>query len=113
MELKIVRWLIDQLIPYAKNARTHSPDQIAQVAASITEFGFVNPILVGADKVIIAGPRDRGHRGSDSCGASRPGRGCALPWRTGRRELRLIESYSGMVTNRPRASEKDTGVSFV
>jgi ParB-like chromosome segregation protein Spo0J len=55
MELKIVRWLIEKLIPYAGNARTHSPDQIAQVAASITEFGFVNPILVGADKVIIAG----------------------------------------------------------
>jgi ParB-like chromosome segregation protein Spo0J len=55
MELKIVRWLIDKLIPYARNARTHSPEQIAQVAASITEFGFVNPILVGADKVIIAG----------------------------------------------------------
>jgi len=54
MELKIVRWLIDKLIPYARNARTHSPEQIAQVAASITEFGFVNPILVGADKVIIA-----------------------------------------------------------
>ena len=55
MELKIVRWLIDKLIPYARNARTHSPEQIAQVAASITEFGFVNPILVGADNVIIAG----------------------------------------------------------
>jgi ParB-like chromosome segregation protein Spo0J len=54
MELKIVRWLIDKLIPYARNARTPSPEQIAQVAASITEFGFVNPILVGADKVIIA-----------------------------------------------------------
>src|SRR5450759_1279365 len=55
MELKIVRWLIDKLIPYARNARTPSPEQIAQVAASITEFGFVNPILVGADNVIIAG----------------------------------------------------------
>ena len=51
MELKVVRWLIDKLIPYARNARTHSPEQIAQVAASITEFGFVNPILVGADNV--------------------------------------------------------------
>jgi ParB-like chromosome segregation protein Spo0J len=55
MELKIVRWLIDKLIPYARNARTHSPEQIAQVAGSIAEFGFVNPILVGADNVIIAG----------------------------------------------------------
>lgn len=55
MELKVVRWLIDKLIPYARNARTHSPAQVAQVAGSIAEFGFVNPILVGPDNVIIAG----------------------------------------------------------
>jgi DNA modification methylase len=55
MELKVVRWLIDKLIPYARNARTHSAAQVAQVAGSIAEFGFVNPILVGADNVIIAG----------------------------------------------------------
>jgi len=42
-------------IPYARNARTHSEEQVAQVAASIVEFGWTNPILVGADGVIIAG----------------------------------------------------------
>ena len=43
------------LIPYAKNARTHSPSQVAQIAASIAEFGFVNPVLVDAEGVLIAG----------------------------------------------------------
>jgi hypothetical protein len=46
---------VDRLIPYARNARTHSEDQIAQIAASIAEFGFVNPVLIGADDVIVAG----------------------------------------------------------
>jgi DNA modification methylase len=46
---------IDQLIAFAGNARTHSREQILQIAASIREFGFVNPILVGTDDVIIAG----------------------------------------------------------
>lgn len=45
---------VDSLIPYARNARTHSPEQVAQIAASIEEFGWTNPIL--ADEVgIIAG----------------------------------------------------------
>ncbi|MGA3099145.1 MAG: site-specific DNA-methyltransferase [Bryobacteraceae bacterium] len=48
-------WPIDRLIPYARNSRTHSEDQVAQVAASIREFGWTNPILVGGDNVIIAG----------------------------------------------------------
>jgi len=52
---KIEHWSIDKLIPYARNARTHSPAQIDQIAASIAEFGFTNPILVGSDGVIIAG----------------------------------------------------------
>ena len=43
------------LIPYAENARTHSPSQVAQIAASIAEFGFVNPVLVDAEGVLIAG----------------------------------------------------------
>lgn len=43
------------LAPYAGNARTHPEWQIAQIAASIAEFGFCNPILVGPDGVIIAG----------------------------------------------------------
>src|SRR5690606_41504800 len=46
---------IARLIPYVRNARTHSGDQIAQIAASIAEFGFVNPVLIGADDVIVAG----------------------------------------------------------
>lgn len=43
------------LIPYAHNARTHSPEQLAQIRASMVEFGFTNPILVDADMGIIAG----------------------------------------------------------
>ena len=46
---------IEKLIPYAKNSRTHSPEQVAQIAASIKEFGFNNPVLIGEDDVIIAG----------------------------------------------------------
>lgn len=48
-------WPTDRLVPYAKNARTHSPEQVAQIAASIVEFGFVNPILVDSLDGIIAG----------------------------------------------------------
>ena len=43
------------LIPFAKNARTHSDAQVAQIAASIREFGWTNPILVDGDNGIIAG----------------------------------------------------------
>jgi hypothetical protein len=46
---------VGDLIPYASNARTHSPEQIAQIAASIREFGFTNPVLVDADGGIVAG----------------------------------------------------------
>ena len=52
---KIEQWPTAKLLPYARNARTHSPEQIAQIAASIIEFGFTNPILAGADGVIVAG----------------------------------------------------------
>ena len=48
-------WPIDKLIPYAKNPRTHSDAQVAQIALSITEFGFNNPILVDTNAGIIAG----------------------------------------------------------
>jgi DNA modification methylase len=54
-DLTIERWPVDKLVPYARNARTHSPEQVAQVAASIIEFGWTNPVLVGSDGVIIAG----------------------------------------------------------
>jgi len=43
------------LIPYARNSRTHSDEQVAQIAASIREFGFTNPVLVDGDRGIIAG----------------------------------------------------------
>ena len=46
---------VDKLIPYARNSRTHNDEQIAQIVASIKEFGFTNPILIGGDDVIIAG----------------------------------------------------------
>jgi DNA modification methylase len=55
LDLKIEQWPVETLVPYARNARTHSDAQVAQVAASIARFGFVNPILVGPDRVIIAG----------------------------------------------------------
>jgi hypothetical protein len=45
----------DLLIPYARNSRTHSPEQIAQIAASIKEFGFLNPIIIDGENGIIAG----------------------------------------------------------
>ena len=45
----------NDLIPYARNSRTHSADQVKQIAASIREFGFTNPILIAPDKTIIAG----------------------------------------------------------
>jgi len=54
-DLHIERWPLERLIPYARNPRTHTEEQVAQIAASIAEFGFVNPVLVGADGVIVAG----------------------------------------------------------
>jgi DNA modification methylase len=54
-DLQVVRWPVEKLIPYARNARTHSDEQVAQIAASIAEFGWANPILAGADGIIIAG----------------------------------------------------------
>jgi len=53
MEIKEIE--VTALIPYAKNSRTHDDAQIAQIAASIKEFGWTNPILVDGDKGIIAG----------------------------------------------------------
>lgn len=55
MASRIEVWPIEKLIPYERNARTHSPEQVAQLAASIAEFGFVNPILVDSDDGVIAG----------------------------------------------------------
>src|ERR1043165_9004614 len=52
---RVERWPIERLIPYARNARTHSDGQVDQIAASIREWGWTNPVLVGEDGTIIAG----------------------------------------------------------
>ena len=54
-DLHIQRRQVSALIPYIRNARTHSPEQIAQIAASIREFGWTNPVLVDGENGIIAG----------------------------------------------------------
>jgi DNA modification methylase len=55
MANRIEMWPLDRLIPYARNARTHSDTQVAQIAASIIEFGFTAPLLVSEDGGILAG----------------------------------------------------------
>jgi DNA modification methylase len=55
MAQSIELWPIERLVPYDRNARTHSAEQIRQVANSIQRFGFTNPILVASDSGIIAG----------------------------------------------------------
>src|SRR6202035_5856424 len=52
---KVERWSIDRLIPYAKNARTHTDAQVAAIASSIKEWGSTTPTLVGEDGGLIAG----------------------------------------------------------
>jgi DNA modification methylase len=54
-DLAVVAMPVASLVPYAANARTHSDTQVAQIAASIAEFGFVNPVLVDAAGVLVAG----------------------------------------------------------
>ena len=53
--MKIVNRKTAELIPYAKNTRTHSEQQVNQIAASIRQFGWTNPILIKSDNTIIAG----------------------------------------------------------
>lgn len=53
--MKVEQVSIEALIPYARNARKHSDEQVAQIAASIREFGFNNPVLIDAENGIIAG----------------------------------------------------------
>ena len=53
--MQIESLALEALIPYARNSRTHSEAQVAQIAASIREFGFTNPVLIDADGGIIAG----------------------------------------------------------
>ena len=52
---KIAMRPIGALVPYASNARTHSPDQIDLIAPSLQEFGWTNPVLVDGENGIVAG----------------------------------------------------------
>jgi DNA modification methylase len=52
---QVQRWPLDRLTPYARNARTHSAEQVAQIASSIQEWGWTVPVLVDEDGTIIAG----------------------------------------------------------
>lgn len=54
-DLKVVYRKVSELIPYARNARTHSDEQIERIANSIKEFGWTNPILIDGENGIIAG----------------------------------------------------------
>ncbi|CAA7618958.1 Prophage LambdaMc01, DNA methyltransferase [Candidatus Terasakiella magnetica] len=51
----VEHWSIDRLIPYGRNARTHSDGQVAQIAASMVEFGWTNPVLADSQGNVIAG----------------------------------------------------------
>jgi len=53
--MQVQKYKVEDLIPYVNNSRTHSEEQVAQIAASIKEFGWTNPILVDGSKGIIAG----------------------------------------------------------
>src|SRR6266849_3868124 len=53
--LRLEFWPLDRLVPSARNARTHSDAQVAEIAGSIRAFGFTNPILVGEDGDVVAG----------------------------------------------------------
>jgi ParB-like chromosome segregation protein Spo0J len=59
MEIKISQHIeqidLKKLIPYARNSRTHSDIQVSQIAASIREFGFTNPVLITENYDILAG----------------------------------------------------------
>ncbi len=87
--LQVQIWPVDRLLPYIRNARTHSDDQVAQIASSIREFGWTNPLLVAPDGVMIAGharllaarkaapgesaavPRGRAHHHPEACSDAR------------------------------------------
>ena len=55
MPTQIEHVAIEDLLPYARNARTHSETQVQKIAASIEEFGFTNPVLAAEDGEIVAG----------------------------------------------------------
>jgi hypothetical protein len=68
--LRLEHWPIERLVPSARNARTHTDAQVAEIAGSIRAFGFANPILVGEDgdvvAIMVAWPQ-RGDLGSRVC----------------------------------------------
>ena len=55
MAKRLEMWPVDRLVPYERNARTHSDEQIEQIRSSIAEFGFTAPILVDEESGILAG----------------------------------------------------------
>lgn len=55
MARRIELWPLDRLKPYAKNARTHSDAQVAKIASSIVEYGFISPMLVSGEGEVMAG----------------------------------------------------------
>ena len=54
-KIQVIDVPVEDLIPFAMNSRTHSDAQVAQIAASIKEFGWTNPVLIDGDKGVIAG----------------------------------------------------------
>jgi ParB-like chromosome segregation protein Spo0J len=54
-KLQVQYWPIGRLIPFARNARTHSEAQVSEIAGSIRAFGFTNPILASEKGDVIAG----------------------------------------------------------
>lgn len=54
-EIVVENWPVESLVAYARNARTHSKEQIKQIAQSIREFGWTNPVLIDGDGGVIAG----------------------------------------------------------
>ena len=70
----VERWPLERLIPHARNARTHSEDQVAQIAGSIVEFGFVNPVLVVTILPLSRSGRAAGTGQSLSYGSGAPNR---------------------------------------
>ena len=65
---RIERWPIERLVPYARNARTHSDAQISQIAASIREYGWRQPVVVDANDVIVILSASRCRPGVDESG---------------------------------------------
>jgi ParB-like chromosome segregation protein Spo0J len=55
IDIQVELWPIERPIPRATNPRIHTDEQVVQIAASIQQFGWTNPILVGADGIVIAG----------------------------------------------------------